>query len=125
MKKLLSLMLCAVLVSSNVFTFPVSAAGVDSDSGTVGGADIMNRCSTGVPGAVQCYYASTEVTSGQKKDLKIDIEYGIVGYGRFTDSTQWVKDFYTFLADDTFPVEYIYSTHFVGGSIGFLYSDTR
>lgn len=122
MKKFMILMLCAVLVSNNAFSLPVAAAEA-SDERIYEGTTIRNRCSTRE--LVMGYYAGTEDNNEQKRDLKIDVSYGVVGFGRINESTGEIHDFYTAIAEDSIPVEYIYSYHYVDGKAGRLASDTR
>lgn len=123
MKKFIACILCASFICIGAFSVAVSA-GDGNDSGYLDGVSCLSRCSTGTPTSIPCYYASSEAST--KKQLKIDIsyKYSVESITRY-DTTDWVYDYGTWLADDSVPVDYIGSTHWVGNNSIYLFSDAR
>ena len=123
MKKFIACILCASFICIGAFSVAVSA-GDGNDSGYLDGVSCLSRCSTGTSTAIPSYYASSEGST--KKDLKIDIsyKYSVESSARY-DSTGWIYDYGTWLADDSVPVDYIGSTHWVGNKSIYLFSDAR
>lgn len=123
MKKILTVIMCCSFLCLSVFSIAASA-GVGSDSGYLNGTTLYSRCSTGTSTAIPSYYASSEAST--KKNLRIDISVRFSGTSSdYYDSTGQIYDYATSIADDSVPVSYMGSTHFVGDQYEFLFADAR